>query len=112
VHDPLRRIEPLHVDAPRELVLAAVLRTVAAAPGGRVLERDDASVHAQVCSRILRLPFDVLVTLTPPPGGAASRTGAVHVRVAAALMVSRPTQPRRVALTLLASVEDAVRRLI
>jgi uncharacterized protein (DUF1499 family) len=100
--DPLRRIEPLAVDAPRDIVMDAVLVALARVPRLRVLERDAAAVHAIVRSRWIRAPDDIEVRVD-------AVAGLVHLRVATPFALRERSRGRARAGELLALIEREMR---
>ena len=102
--DPLQRIEPLAFAADATHVRAAVLEVLGRTPRLRILERDDASVHAVVRSRWLRIPSDVELRIDAP-------AGLVHLRVSTPLALREASHPRGRALDLLARFDATIRAI-
>jgi len=100
--DPLRRIEPLAFAAAPEAAIRAVLAAFGRVPRLRVLERDDASVHAVVRSAWIRVPTDVDVRID-------AAAGLIHLRASTPLAWRERSQVRVRALDLLASIDRELR---
>ena len=101
--DPLRRIEPLAFEAAPDVVIRAVLAALGRVPRLRILERDDASVHAVVRSVWIRVPMDVDVRVD-------ATAGLVHLRASTPLALRERSQSRARALELLALIDRELRR--
>lgn len=95
--DPLRRLEPLRFVADPTDVRAAVLAVLARSSRLRVLERDDASVHAVERSAWLRIPTDIEIRIDGP-------AGLLHLTMTVPLVLGQRSHPRVRGTQLLARI--------
>jgi len=101
--DPRRRIEPLAFDAAPDVAIRAVLDALDRVPRLRILERDDASVHAVVRSVWMRVPTDVEVRVD-------AAAGLVHLRASTPVALRERSRPRARAVELLGLIDRELRR--
>jgi uncharacterized protein (DUF1499 family) len=104
--DPTRRIEPLPFAGSTKVALRAVLTVLARVPRARVLERDDASVHAVIRSAVLRVPLDLEIVVAPGSEGSSSD---LHLRAATPLALRERSTSRVRAQQLLDLIDRELR---
>jgi uncharacterized protein (DUF1499 family) len=101
---PLRRIEPLRFATPGAVALRAVMTVLSRTPRLRILERDDAWVHAIGRSALLRIPHDLEVMID-------DRGGRIHLRVSTSLAIRERASSRVRAEDLLRRIDAELRSL-
>lgn len=104
--DPIRRIEPLPFEGSTKVALRAVLAVLARVPRARVLERDDAWVHAVIRSSVLRVPLDLEVVVAP---GTDGRSSDLHLRATTPFALRERSTSRSRALQLLDLIDRELR---